>query len=243
MAVALGLILPWQLKPFNGPFHVACGLLAMLGPVWLRRAYWVVLAGLVVVSVTVCYTPLAPALLQALVEDDGAVPADVIVVLSGSTTTTTFRVSSETRFLRGLELLHAGLAPVIVFTGDPPQPGNQFHVMAPAEMERIGLSTAAVVPFQAVETPLMNTFTEAQSIRKMAADHGWRRVLLVTSASHTRRAAATFRAVGFEVTVVPAATTQYDLAEPASVGDRLTIFRDWVYETNATLYYRLRGRL
>jgi uncharacterized SAM-binding protein YcdF (DUF218 family) len=66
---------------------------------------------------------------------------------------------------------------------------------------------------------------------------------LVTSPSHTRRAAATFRKAGLEVTPVASEVTRYDLLDPVSVGDRLAIFRDWIYETAAILTYRLRGRM
>ncbi len=239
----LGLMLPWRFARFTALGYVLCGLVAMLGPAWLRRSWWVALFGLVSATLVVGYTPLAPALLQRLIVDDGPSPADAIVVLSASTNTASLGTSSEDRMLRGLQLLHKGWAPAIVFTGDPRDRSNQFHVMAPAMMASLGLPTSAVVPFEPVQAPVQTTYTEAQSIRLMATARGWRRLLLVTSPSHTRRAATVFRAAGLDVRTVASAVSRYDLASPRKVSDRLAIFRDWVYETTAWAFYRWKGRL
>ena len=49
-----------------------------------------------------------------------------------------------------------------------------------------------------------NTYENALYTRQIIEKHGWREVLLVTSASHMRRAVAVFRAQG--IAVIPAPT-------------------------------------
>lgn len=239
----IGLGLPWRLAPFTTPFYILCGVAMMLGPTWLRRAGWVALTALVTTTVLVAYTPLAPALLQPLLRDDGPAPADAIVVLSGATNTTSLTSSSQDRMLTGWRLLHDGWAPRLVYTGDPDDPHNQFNRMAAELQAGVGLPTGAVVPIEAVEAEVQTTYTEAMALRNMAADRQWRSLLLVTSPSHTRRAGAVFEAAGLQVRVVPSQVTRYDLAKPTRVSDRLAIFRDWVYESSAWLYYRLTDKL
>jgi len=55
-----------------------------------------------------------------------------------------------------------------------------------------------------------NTYENARETRRLLADRGMDRVLLVTSAHHMRRARATFHAAG--IRVIPAAT-DYEVSE------------------------------
>lgn len=242
VAIDLGLILPWHFGRWTVLGCVAIGLLAMLGPVVVRRLYWAGLAALMAAALVLTYTPLPETLVCGLVRDNGPGEADVIVVLSAGAHTQTLSTASQERMLRGLELLHAGWADQIVFTGDPKDRRNRFYELAPAAMERLGIPTTAVVPYEAVEAPVQTTFTEAQSLRTMAAARDWQAVLLVTSPSHTRRAGMLFERAGFTVRVVPSEVSRYDLDEPRT-SDRLEIFRDWMYERKAWLFYRWKGRL
>ncbi|MCC7494149.1 MAG: YdcF family protein [Fimbriimonadaceae bacterium] len=241
-ATLLGLALPWRLGRYTTLCYVLLALLGQLGPRWLRRLHWVGLAGLVTLSTVVATTPLAPTLLAQRVVDDGPAPADVIVVLSASTWSTSLNAASLERWLHGVELLHAGWAPAIVFTGDPLNRLNRFDALGPATMAAVGLPTAAVVPFEAPPRTPLTTWDEAQAIRAMGQARGWQRVLLVTSPSHTQRSKLAFEAQGLAVRVVPAASTKYDRVRPTRPAWRLAMFQDWVYETTALAVYRLRGR-
>ncbi|MEP6551569.1 MAG: hypothetical protein ABJB95_10315, partial [Gemmatimonadales bacterium] len=70
---------------------------------------------------------------------------------------------------------------------------------------------------------------------------GWKTLAVVSSPMHSRRACATFEAVGFKVICVPAAVRGSGLYSAANAGDRLRAFRSWLYETFATDTYRRRG--
>lgn len=91
-----------------------------------------------------------------------------------------------------------------------------------------------------------NTHDEALATAQLARTHGWRRVLLVSSAGHLKRASATFRATGLEVTPVGC-----DFVAVAQVESRrrrllpstasLEKLRLYLSESLGYEYYLLRG--
>ena len=85
------------------------------------------------------------------------------------------------------------------------------------------------------------TRTEALRMRAIARANGWQTLAVVTSPLHTRRACATFEAVGFRVVCVPATVRGSGLIPGSIAEDRLRDFRSWLYETFATDSYRRRG--
>lgn len=98
------------------------------------------------------------------------------------------------------KLWHAKRAPVIVASGghDP-----RSHTQSEAEAMR-DLLVALGVPERAIvlETKSRNTRQNAAETAKSLGERGVRRVLLVTSASHMKRAVAHFRDTGLEVAAV-----------------------------------------
>jgi uncharacterized SAM-binding protein YcdF (DUF218 family) len=78
-------------------------------------------------------------------------------------------------------------------------------------------------------------------MKRVADARGWRRIAVVTSPLHTRRACATFEAVGFQVLCVPAALRGSGLDPQSIPEDRFRGFRLWLYETFATNSYKRRG--
>ncbi|MDI9401062.1 MAG: YdcF family protein [Limisphaerales bacterium] len=51
--------------------------------------------------------------------------------------------------------------------------------------------------------PRKNTWDEAITFKKLAQEHGWQKIMLVTSAFHMRRSVVTFEKMGFEVVPYP----------------------------------------
>jgi uncharacterized SAM-binding protein YcdF (DUF218 family) len=88
---------------------------------------------------------------------------------------------------------------------------------------------------------IFTTRTEALQVKKIADARGWRRIAVVTSPMHSRRACATFEAVGFEVVCAPAALRGSGMDPHSIPEDRFRAFRSWLYETFATDSYRRRG--
>jgi uncharacterized SAM-binding protein YcdF (DUF218 family) len=85
-----------------------------------------------------------------------------------------------------------------------------------------------------------STRDEALAFAALARTHGWRRVVAVTSPSHTRRACGALEAVGLTVECRPAAARVYDLTRLDRPSNRRLAFADVLYEAAATLLYRSR---
>jgi uncharacterized SAM-binding protein YcdF (DUF218 family) len=92
-----------------------------------------------------------------------------------------------------------------------------------------------------------DTHDEALKVRALATERGWRRVLLVTSANHLRRASATFRAQGFEVISAPCNFLTNVSTEPGPSGllvpryDGFVKAAIYLHEQAGWWMYRRRG--
>jgi uncharacterized SAM-binding protein YcdF (DUF218 family) len=120
----------------------------------------------------------------ALVVDDGPAPSDAIVVLYGGT---------PAREIEAASLFHRGYAPRIVLGRGRDLllpvvrqlsglPGGQE--VAADVLQRLRVPASAIVR---VADEADNTTEELALDFALARSRGWRRVLLVTSPSHTRR--------------------------------------------------------
>lgn len=152
------------------------------------------------------------------------------------------------RLVMALELARLGKAPVLCLGGGFAPPGSphghEADVVKAAIVER-GLTGVEVVSLGGS----FDTHHEAVHARALARERGWRRILLVTSAAHMRRAAATFRHAGLEVVPAPcnflttpdAPLRPRTLRLPAWPG----FFRTsvWLHETVGWYEYRRRGWL
>ncbi len=130
--------------------------------------------------------------------------ADAIVVLAGG---------GPARPREAAELFGTGLAPrVLITTQEAPEGYAELSrlgvdLVLPHEnylrvLRGLGVPEAAV--FQ-VLNPATETIDEVTKIREFAEDHGWRRLIIVTSNYHTRRTSLVVRYVfdeGWDVAVV-----------------------------------------
>ncbi len=152
--------------------------------------------------------------------------ADAIVVLGG---VTRGRVSGNDltdlgggadRIIHAARLFKAGKAPLLILSGGN-DPGYRSEAEAMADiLQLIGIPAEKMV----LETKSRNTQQNAIYTQKMLQQQGIRKILLVTSASHMRRAEAIFTGIG--VSVLPAAT-DYQLVE------RAPTFLDWLPQAEA----------
>jgi uncharacterized SAM-binding protein YcdF (DUF218 family) len=180
-----------------------------------------------------------------------ATAADAIVVLGGY-----IRFEGETgrpieisgaadRLFCAAELYRASKAPLILLTG-----GNVFEsttvppeaVLARQVLEEWAIPSSAIL----IEDQSRNTHENAVFSERILAGKGIRRILLVTSAFHMRRAAATFRQTG--LTIIPfaadflseAAPPDFLLSlppDPQSIVNSEIAIKEWVGLTA----YRWRG--
>ena len=112
--------------------------------------------------------------------------SDAIVILSGSST-----YIERTAWAAGL--YREGRAPIIILTNDgliggwnrAEQRNPYFYEMAAKELERQGVPADKI---QIATEPALGTYEESLGVREFATAHKFKRLLIVTSAYHTRRA-------------------------------------------------------
>jgi uncharacterized SAM-binding protein YcdF (DUF218 family) len=179
--------------------------------------------------------------------------ADAVLVLGGGGEASPYEAGgvrltkAGDRLTMALELMRLGKAPVLVVSGGVTSIDGDVKVEAdvikswldswksPALGEVVSLGAARV------------TRDEAVRFAAVAKQRGWRRVLLVTSASHMRRAIAVFRAVGVEAVPAPCnfvakfggPAANFPITVPALNG--FEKFNIWFHETVGWAVYRSRG--
>ena len=89
--------------------------------------------------------------------------------------------------------------------------------------------------------PVDNTRDEAQHVARLCRERGWRRILLVTSPLHSRRASATFEHEGLEVIASPCTETRYNIETLGAPSDRLMAFGSVAHERLGLWVYAHRG--
>ena len=237
------------------PLLVSPLALVMLLLVWalLRRSRRLMVAALAVLWFF--STPLVSNALWRSVEGHtmrthaaGLPQADAIVMLSGMLLSppaedpSIFEWGDPDRFFGGLEVLAAGKAPVLVFTGgklpwehEGLNEGQRLQQTA----HRLGVSPDKTLLTKEVE----NTEQEAKAVRALLPPEQ-RRIILVTSAFHMPRAQRLFEAERFIVTPyrvdfkVPNQTATFlDLVPQAGAFSRGSeAIREWL----GRLYYELK---
>jgi uncharacterized SAM-binding protein YcdF (DUF218 family) len=226
-----------------------------------QRVPFALAAGLLLVVTGIGGTDLAARLLERLeqqwagmrIEDRPA--CDAVVVLGGGAESSTNEMGgvrltkAGDRIMTGLELMRLGKAPVLVLSGG-------FVVMKGAvkvESDLIKARLALWNPPPSWELISLgaatDTHDEAVRLLPIARKRGWKRILLVTSASHMRRALAAFRAAGLDSVPAPcnflaagsAARTGLQIGIPGCGG--FERFGIWLHEIAGWEVYRRRGWL
>jgi uncharacterized SAM-binding protein YcdF (DUF218 family) len=189
--------------------------------------------------VVVGFTPLTARLVPFLVRAEASRGADAVYVLASRLQTDGEpTATSQARLLHGLELLARGFAPRLVLIDQPPVP--TYADVARSERDRLGLTGGEVV---SLAGHVRSTRDEAVRVGALCRGRGWRRLLVVTSPLHSRRACAALESEGIEVICSPAPETEYDVQTLDRPVERLAAFRWTVRETLALAVYRSRGWL
>lgn len=249
LALGLGTGLLWKDLGLRGmisywgsaaPIVVLFGLVG--GLVWktrLRVLVAIAPAALMLLWLVVAFTPLCRLMGRGLVVAQDAVPADAIFVLSSDIQSDDEpSTSALARGTRGLELLGQGLAPRLLLS-ELASPAGSYKRYLVASATKLGVrDPSAIVDVGFV----YNTHDEALRVAALFREHGWRKLLLVTSPVHSRRAVAVFARAGVpEVISVPAVETRYDLQHLNHPDDKLDAFGAMLHEWVGLAVYRWRG--
>jgi uncharacterized SAM-binding protein YcdF (DUF218 family) len=213
---------------------------AAVGGTRLKPLVWVPAGVIAAISIVVAYTPIVSSLAAPLIRRDTLPPGvNAIAVLSGGFTSDGL-VGYETldRLLTGLSLEKRGLASTLLVSREGHIPRE--NVSDSADLQNI-VALLGPLPQVIFVDSVFTTRTEALRVRAIAAQRNWSTLAVVTSPMHTRRACATFEAVGFRVVCIPAILRQSGLGRDANPRDRLRAFRSWLYETFASASYASRG--
>jgi uncharacterized SAM-binding protein YcdF (DUF218 family) len=178
---------------------------------------------------------------EFLVVRDAVAPSDAIVVLAGSL---------PDRVLHGVDLHHAGLAPLLVLTREGEWPGlEELRARGIEIPERFELNRDIArqlgVPEEAlvlVEQRAGSTLAEVEALLPELRRRGVRSILLVTSKTHTRRAALIFAALSGGDIAVRVSPTPYDPYTPEDWWHRRETTRRVVTEYGKWLTFLLVDR-
>ncbi|MDO8680053.1 MAG: ElyC/SanA/YdcF family protein [Acidobacteriota bacterium] len=201
-----------------------------------RRRTAAIVAALAVTYMVLFQTPIAWELADPLEISEPPQPADVIVVFAGGVGESGQAGGGyQERVKRAVDLYRDGYAPRMIFSS-----GFVF-AFEEAEVMR-GLAMANGVPPEAIllETNATNTYENVALCNKILLANGWKRILLVSSPYHMRRAVMTWRrsAPGIQVTATPVAVSQFYIRDGAPSFEQL---RGLLQEYAAIALYWWRG--
>jgi uncharacterized SAM-binding protein YcdF (DUF218 family) len=243
--ILLTLGIPWvfHLEGFIGllPCAVVGALLGWFG--W-RHVTMGALIGLTLALVVIAFTPIIERPAKSLVRNDPLpAHADAVMVLSsGVNDDGTISHTAMDQLIKGLELVNRGVAPSLVVTREAYIINGRL-VTSQRDQERIVSMTAGGVSQLINAGVTHSTHDEAMRALALMRARNWKRIVLVTSPLHTRRACATFEKAGVVVSCAPSNTRAFALGALGSPMDRVTAFQVWLYELAGTLRYRQLGYL
>ena len=121
---------------------------------------------------------------EVLVYEDALIPAEAIVVLSGSW--------SGNRISGGASLFHKGFGKFVIFAGYEIYPGSNIGVLMKNYAIQLGVPEENIITRHKISGDL-NTWGEGQTILKLLEEKGIKNFILVTSKFHPRRAHAVYK--------------------------------------------------
>jgi uncharacterized SAM-binding protein YcdF (DUF218 family) len=171
---------------------------------------------------------------EAWMVNDPVAKADVIIVLGDDN-------YAGDRAFHAADLYRTGLAPVVVASGRALRSYAGIAEMIQHDLESFGVPEAAIVKFP---QRAANTREEAEALAPLISSRGWKRVLIVTSNYHARRARFIFERVlpaGVSVSVSGAHDSDFDPARwwETRQGQKLFLGELLGY---AVAWWELRGR-
>jgi len=162
--------------------------------------------------------------------------ADAIVVLgAGIDRGNYMKMVSSHRMVKGAQLYFEGRAKKIVFSGGA-KGGigvSEAAVMA-QEARRLKIPEEDII----LEKKSRRTYEQAVEVKKIVDSKKWKNILLVTSASHMKRAVRAFESVGLRV--YPASADPYERYTDDPL-ERLSLFPKLIHEYGAIMYYKMKG--
>lgn len=214
---------------------------AVLAPTAIGVVLWLFAGGLALLLMLVMFTPLVRPMVATFIRADvAAEPPQAVLVLSGGLMSDgRIREQALDRLLSAMQLVQRRGIPelalsVVALDNRQPAVTSEADQRALAQLALPGITPRFVYDVH-------STRDEALAFAALARTHSWRRVVVVTSPMHSRRACAAIAHEGLSVECRPADGRDYSVRTLDSDNDRRMAFQDVVYETTATWLYRARG--
>lgn len=186
----------------------------------------------------ILYTPITEWCAQPLYVPAAPLPrADAIVVLEAwAFDDGTLNESGVNRSLLAVELFHQRIAPTVVVTGAGPNAARTGSALRPMTH----ILTRGGVPLESItiDDQSNNTHESAVHVATLARARGWTQVVLITDASHVKRASLAFRKQG--LTVAPAQTLLWKVGG-ATAPLRVERVGTLMHEYGGLVYYWWKG--
>lgn len=225
-------------RPMAIPIAIAIG--ALLGRWLLKPIAWIALVCCALVAIGL-WTSIVPSLAAPFVRNDpvNLANVDAVFVFSNSVNSRGL-VTGE-----GIDRLLTGIAlrakrpelPLIVSVVKSTTRGPGISSLA--DQQAMIAMVPASGPVEIIDS-VYSTRDEAVRLSRRAFLARWKRVAVVTSPMHTRRACATVESLGLAVTCV-AAPWRVAGWPARTASDRRVIMQRLTYETLAWAQYRLSG--
>jgi len=166
------------------------------------------------------------------------VHADAVVVFAGGVGESgRAGGGAQERLKRAVDLYRGGFAPALILSSGYVYSFHEAEVMRALAVDQ-GVPAGAIV----LEEHATNTYQNVRFVDAILRDHHWRRILLVSSPYHMRRALLVWhkQAAGIEVTPTPVTRSQfYDHARGATLEQVRGILQEYL----AIFAYWRRGWL
>lgn len=210
----------------------------------LRRLYAVArrraaqaLAAVAVAYVVLFQTPAAWWAAAPLRVAAPPVPADAIVVFAGGVGESGRAGGGfQERVTQAVALYREGYAPRLVFSS-----GFVFTLREAEVMKAVAVAQGVPADAILLEERAANTYENVLFTRHLLEAHGGRRVLLVSSPYHMRRALLTWRRVAPDIEVVPVPVPESQFYTREGRGASLAQIRGILHEYAAIAVYWSRG--
>lgn len=147
---------------------------------------------------------------------------------------------SSARILMGAAAIKSGLADTLLLSNVRIKGVNETKILL-GLLERQGIDPQKI----AVHGKVRNTLAEAKSVKAYSESHGLKRILLITSANHMRRAAALFRKQGLNPDLLSVSRDNTPVTWESFVpsGDGLDDTYGMFYELVGYAAYLVQGKL
>jgi uncharacterized SAM-binding protein YcdF (DUF218 family) len=172
------------------------------GGIIFRFLFFLLFLGLLAI-VYMARHPLMRFAAQAWVVDEPAAPSDALIVLGDDN-------YAGDRAFHAADLYRAGAAPVVVASGRFLRKDVSVADMMEHDLESFGVPAKAIVK---LTHRADNTREEAMETERLVRARGWKRIIVVTSNYHTRRARFIFERVfsaGITLRVSAARDSEFD---------------------------------